>query len=254
MSSGSAAQVFAVTLAVTGLGLVGATVAESGVFGRHPEPLPETVGLPENAAPRVAEAEPEVVVPPGVPEWPDEVPEGTGDGSSDPGAAAADTDGSGAPGVGGVAIAAGPDGDAMAPASPAEGSGTVTEAWEPTRRATDRGGCLLTANRATMATAVERREPRGTEGPFTANGEPIYAYLDAANGTGVEQSLTFRWRQKDTGSTYFDEATVGPSSRFRTWADRALPLDQLGPWVVQLLDADRCLIAQMEFDLVAPTW
>ena len=84
--------------------------------------------------------------------------------------------------------------------------------------------------------------------------QPIFCFMDFANGTGVSQPVSVVWTQNETGASYLDEMEAGAGSRWRTWTERPLPLDQLGHWTVQMLDTERCLISELEFDLVAPTW
>jgi hypothetical protein len=224
-------QVFVLLLGLTSLGLVGGSLIESGAFRPSTDPPPQVIAAgpiqDDGAASDQAEVpdegsaaalQPHEVVPLGVPE--------DGSGDVDPTAEGAN-----------LALGAGPN-DAT---------------WEPLRTAED-GACLVRLNRATMATTIDRREPRGTEGPFMANGEPIFCFMDFANGTGVSQPVSVVWTQNETGASYLDDMEAGAGSRWRTWTERPLPLDRLGHWTVQMLDAERCLIAELEFDLVAPTW
>lgn len=161
------------------------------------------------------------------------------------------------------------EGSAPAPPAPAppegsdsgsgEGSGVAVElapspAWEPLRRGSLAEPCLVRANRAVLATRMNGREPGDTDGPYTANGEPLYMFVDLANTTGVSQELTVVWRQQESGASFVDLLEAGPGSRWRTWAERPLPLDQIGPWVVQVVDAERCLIDEVSFRLAAPSW
>lgn len=229
MNPDASQQVFVLLLGLTSVGLVGGSVIESGVLAPSGDPpgVPAQDEVTEVADPEEPEAEgsaealqPSDLVPLGEP-----------------------LEGSGQPTV-------------LAEAQPeSEGSAAPGEdtVWAPLRSGDD-APCLVRINRATMANTIHRREPMETEGPFMANGEPIFCFLDFANGTGVSQPVTLVWTQNETGDSYLDEMEAGAGSRWRTWTERPLPLDQLGHWTVQILDTERCLIDEIEFDLVAPTW
>lgn len=230
MNPDASQQVFVLLLGLTSVGLVGGSVVESGILTPSAEPL--GVPAPTEPAPaaEVDAEEPEAAEEALQPD--DLVPLG------EP-----------IEGVGEVVVAA------VEPVADEE-AGAVANGdreWAPLRSSDD-APCLVRVNRATMANNIDRREPRETEGPFMANGEPIFCFLDFANGTGVSQPVTLVWTQNETGASYLDEMEAGAGSRWRTWTERPLPLDQLGHWTVQILDSERCLIGDIEFDLVAPTW
>lgn len=124
---------------------------------------------------------------------------------------------------------------------------------EPSRTYDDEP-CRVRANRAVMTREVRRREPVPLEGPLLADGYPAIAYLDTQNTTGRRQPLRVQWTQLDTGTVYRSSLSAGASHRWRTWAERVLPLSEVGPWRVEVLDADRCLVASMQFELRAPAW
>ena len=227
MNPDASQQVFVLLLGLTSLGLVGGSILESGAFRPTTDPPPQNIAsepaesLEPEAAEEPAEGSAEALQPHEV------IPLGEPEGS------AAEE----------VAVVEAEDADP----TPAEAE------WAPLRTAQD-GACLVRLNRATMATSINRREPRGTEGPFMANGEPIFCFMDFANGTGVSQPVSVVWTQNETGESYLHDMEAGAGSRWRTWTERPLPLDQLGNWTVQMLDSERCLIGELEFDLVAPTW
>lgn len=239
-------QVFALLVGVAAAGIVAATLTESGVL-RAPEDGAEVAAIEAPTAPTSPDGVPDELLDP----VPDEVadpslavpsePIPTGDGSADTGA----VEGSGAAVDAAAAAAAG--GEAADDDAP-------DGAWEPLRRAADGTPCLVRANRALIANGINRREPTGTEGPFRANGEPIIAFFDMANGTGVSQPVTVVWTRDEDGASFLDTIDAGPGSRWRTWVERPFALDRIGAWTVQLLDDERCLIDEVSFDLVAPEW
>lgn len=226
MNPDASQQLFVLLLGLTSVGLVVGSVVESGAFVAAGDPPPQVVATepsedaPEEPPPAPVDEgsgtalQPHEVVPLGPPD----------EGSAEPEVVAA---------------------------APAEQRNQGV--WAPLRTSQE-SPCLVRVNRATMATSIHRREPRGTEGPFLANGQPIVCFLDFANGTGVSQPITLVWSQNDTGASYLDNVEAGAGSRWRTWTERPLPLDQLGHWTVQVLDSERCLVGEIEFDLVAPTW
>lgn len=227
MNPDASQQVFVLLLGLTSVGLVGGAVIESGILAPSGDP-PRVAAQDEQEQAAPVEDDLEGSAEPLQPS--DLVPLGAPDDEQAAPAAAAD----------------------QGPA--AEGSGEAADpVWAPLRSSDD-APCLVRVNRATMANSIHRREPMETEGPFMANGEPIFCFLDFANGTGVSQPVTLTWTQNETGASYLDEMEAGAGSRWRTWTERPFPLDQLGHWTVQILDAERCLIGEIEFDLVAPTW
>ncbi len=170
-----------------------------------------------------------------------------GSGADDPdgsGSSAADGSGAGSPGAEGSGDGAAAEGTAVAPA----------DAWAPLARADQGDVCRVRLNRGSVATEIHRREPRGTEGPFLANGQPIYIFVDVHNSTGVAQPLTIYWQQTDTGYSFLQTMEAGAGSRWRTWTEQPLALEQIGPWTVRLLDEDRCLVEELRFELQAPSW
>lgn len=230
MNPDASQQLFVLLLGLTSVGLALGTVVESGAFGSSADPPPQVVATEpeedeehEPVAANEDEGSGEALQPHDV------VPLGPAEeGSAQPEVVAEANDGEPAPEEGG-------------------------DVWAPLRTSDD-APCLVRLNRATMATNIHRREPRGTEGPFMANGQPIFCFLDFANGTGVSQPVDVVWSQNETGASYLDNVEAGAGSRWRTWTERPLPLDQLGHWTVQILDSERCLVDEIEFDLVAPTW
>ncbi len=243
-------QVFVVLFALTCAGVIGATLLESGAISRalNPQAAAETTA---SVSPNTEAATGPDGAPAAAPgdELPDDL---AGSGANSDGSGNlldAELDGDFAEGIPGL-VPFDDEEDANEGAVPSE---EPTGEWAPLRRAERGEPCLVRTNRAMMATGLNRREPVGTEGPFTANGEPILVFMDFANSTGMGHPITVIWRH-DNGTTYFDTAEAGAGSRWRTWAERPLPLDQLGHWTVQLVDSERCLVDELEFDLVAPQW
>lgn len=124
---------------------------------------------------------------------------------------------------------------------------------EPSRTYDDEP-CRVRANRALMARQVRRREPVPYEGPMLADGFPTILYLDTQNTTGRRQRLRVQWSQQETGTVYRSTLQAGASHRWRTWSERPLPLSEVGPWRVEVFDADRCLVTSLRFELRAPAW
>lgn len=268
-------QAFVALAAVAALGLALATVVESGVLrsgrpDRDPSPPIRAAAGADTGPPAPEAAAPPADgsgAPSGVEGSAAPLPAEGSAGPAAPAPAAPAPHDAAAPAVApGAAPGAAPAAPPSPPApTPASGSGetasgvpslelALTDDWAPLRTARDGAGCLVRTNRAVVATGTNRREPTGTDGPYTANGEPLYVYLDFANTTGVSQSVTVHWRQQRTGASYLDTIEAGPGSRWRTWAERPLPLDQIGPWTVRILDDERCLIEELSFELVAPQW
>lgn len=238
-------NLFVTILAVSAAGLVAATAYEADVFApRPPGPAaaPPALAVPDEGEVEIAEAEilvgesdrlGEAAVEDPAPTEPEEA-----------GAVAEPAD---------EPAPAEPDPVApAAPVVPPEADDGV--AWAPLREGTRSEPCLVWANRALMATGLSRREPVGTDGPFTANGEPLVVFMDFANSTGVSQEVTVVWTHGESGVTHIDTTEAGTGSRWRTWVERPFALDELGPWTVQLVDAERCQIADVSFELVAPDW
>ncbi|MFT4705019.1 MAG: hypothetical protein ACI81R_002727 [Bradymonadia bacterium] len=118
----------------------------------------------------------------------------------------------------------------------------------------EQGGCRVRTNRALMARGVHRREPTRTEGPFLADGFPVVAYFDTQNLTERHQRLIVQWIHEPSGAVERHGIVAGQSHRWRNWIEKPLPLSHIGPWRIELLDADRCLVETVQFTLEAPEW
>lgn len=242
-------NLFVTILAVSAAGLVAATAYEADVLAPRPEtaavpPAAEAPEAPDDGVSALVESEPSLDGSGGVPpmEVPVEEPALSDDMAEIAEAAPAEAPVVEAPVV---------EEPAVVPPPPSADDGV---AWAPLREGTRSEPCLVWANRALMATGLARREPVGTDGPFTANGEPLVVFMDFANSTGVSQEVTVVWTHGESGVTHVDTTEAGTGSRWRTWVERPFALDELGPWTVELVDAERCQIAGVSFELVAPDW
>lgn len=126
--------------------------------------------------------------------------------------------------------------------------------WAALRTPTRREPCLVRANRLHIATGRDDREPTGIRGPYLANGEPIVVFMDMANDSGSRQEVGVVWTHEDPPTRWIDEVRVGTGSRWRTWAERPLPLDRLGRWEIEVVDEEGCLVGAVDFELGAPSW
>lgn len=134
-----------------------------------------------------------------------------------------------------------------APRPPAERGVTRWEARETS-------DCRVRANRVVPARRIRRREPIDTEGPFLADGYPIFLFVDLMNRTGRSQRVYVQWVHEASGYVIRDLVNASPSWGWRTSSAQALPLGKLGTWTVELLDADRCLVDAVDLELRAPSW
>jgi hypothetical protein len=149
-------------------------------------------------------------------------------------------------GSGGTADAdnAGPVDDAAEPAAPA-----------PVREGSDDEPCAFRLNRATVARNVEHREPVGADGPFAADGTPLFVFIDADNrGEDASDFATVRWIHRATGGVWSNRARLGRNHRWRTWVDRVLPATRVGAWQAQIIDDQGCLLSTLDFEVIPHGW
>ena len=104
---------------------------------------------------------------------------------------------------------------------------------------------------AVAAREVVDRNPVDTDGPFVANGDPVYIHLTIDNSAGPEQEVTVQWNHLDTENQMTRNLQVGQSRRWRTWAYHRMRPSQVGDWRVLILDAQGCVLAQLDFGVYA---
>jgi len=104
---------------------------------------------------------------------------------------------------------------------------------------------------AVAAREVVDRDPVDPGGPFVANGDPVYIHLTIDNSEGPEQEVTIQWNHLDSGNQMTRNLEVGQSRRWRTWAFHRMRLSQVGDWRVLILDAQGCVLAQLDFGVYA---
>lgn len=100
---------------------------------------------------------------------------------------------------------------------------------------------------AVAAREVVDRSPVDLDGPFVADGDPVYVHLTIDNSEGPEQEVTVQWNHLDTGNQMTRNLDVGQSRRWRTWAYHRMRPSQVGDWRVLILDAQGCVLAQLDF-------
>ena len=122
-------------------------------------------------------------------------------------------------------------------------------AWAEGEEAVEEEGISL--NRAVAAREIQNREPLNTEGPFTADGERLYIYLDVCNPTGEHQELTVTMHHLDRDRQVTQTVDVGPSRRWRTWVYHRMRSSQAGDWRVEVRAPDGSLLSEMSFQVVA---
>jgi hypothetical protein len=144
-----------------------------------------------------------------------------------------------------------PDGP-PAPEPTVDGSAPGDAFWR--RRPTREEPCTFAVRTIVVARSIRSREPQRTEGPYEANGEPLYLYMEVFNDSGQRARARARFVHTDSGETVLGTADIGISSRWRTWIDFVTPPGRLGGWTVQIIDDDRCLAAEHPFEMIPPGW
>lgn len=114
--------------------------------------------------------------------------------------------------------------------------------------------CGFDVRRHAVARTVTRSEPAGTTGPFEANGQPLYFFVELTNRLENRQRARVVITHVASGTSLSGNVEVGVSSRWRTWVDLIPPPSLLGPWEVRVLDSERCLAAQYTFETIPPGW
>lgn len=114
--------------------------------------------------------------------------------------------------------------------------------------------CQFHLRSVVVARGIRGREPQRSEGPYEANGEPLYLYFEAQNDAGQRARARARFHHAESGTTLTGTADIGVSSRWRTWVDFVIPPARLGTWTVHVLDDERCLAGETTFEMIPPGW
>jgi hypothetical protein len=107
---------------------------------------------------------------------------------------------------------------------------------------------LVTLASLNVAQGVANRQPVALDGPFYADGSPVYVYLVVNNPSGQAQTLTLTWyHEGDFAFTQTVEA--GQSPHWRTWAWAAMRASRAGEWVVEVSDANGTFLDETRFSV-----
>jgi hypothetical protein len=87
-------------------------------------------------------------------------------------------------------------------------------------------------NRALVTRGVEDREPLDAEGPFEADGERLYIFLDVDNRWEPNVDLVVRWTHEESELAFTQTINVGQSRRWRTWVYHRMSPARAGHWNV----------------------
>lgn len=140
--------------------------------------------------------------------------------------------------------------DAQSDRAPAEGAAPI-EAPEAAAGAAGSNepaaSCGPSINRALMAREVLEREPVGTAGPFSADGEPIYLFAEFDNRAGPDSEVTLRWRHDASEHVFEQQMDVGVSPSWRTWARHRIAPSRTGAWAVDIVGPDDCVTRTVAF-------
>jgi hypothetical protein len=100
------------------------------------------------------------------------------------------------------------------------------------------------------ARRVEDRVAYETEGPFEADGERVYIWLEFQNPDRIEQVFTLDWHFVDRNRHSTQTIEVGASSRWRTWVYRTLREPTVGNWHVEVRAGDGTVLGQVDFEVI----
>jgi hypothetical protein len=119
--------------------------------------------------------------------------------------------------------------------------------------AVDETICAGEIVRAVVAHDVQEREPVGTDGPFRADGEPTYVFMQVNNPDGPEKEYTLRWLYSGSDAAPFTQSiTAGVSPMWRTWARHRIREGQVGTWTVEIINPDGCVAETVSFEAIGP--
>lgn len=107
-----------------------------------------------------------------------------------------------------------------------------------------------TLNQAVIAGGVEAHQPVGTEGPFVANGERVYVFLDVNNPGPDPVVYTVNWHHVDRDRQSSQTIEAGRSPRWRTWVYRRATERTAGSWRVEVVAPNGDVQAELDFTIV----
>lgn len=135
------------------------------------------------------------------------------------------------------------------PASSPAGAEATERRAEAASHETVHASNGLTLRRLVVAHDVENREPVGSAEPFEADGEPIFAFIEMANGSDEAQRILVTFEREDGRA-------VGPISleipanapRWRTWA-RSSWLRRPGSWTAVVRTEEGEILQSVQFEI-----
>lgn len=108
----------------------------------------------------------------------------------------------------------------------------------------------LTVVEAALATGVESRQPVGVSASFDTATEKVWAWVKVENRQ-APTTVTMVWKQGDRVRSTV-ELHVGTSPRWRTWSRRRVGARDVGPWTVEVRDAEDRLLETLRFEVTTP--
>lgn len=147
-----------------------------------------------------------------------------------------------------------PQPEATEPATGSDEDPTpAAQEQEPPAPPTEPAACAGEIVRGVVAQDVQEREPVGAAGPFHADGEPTYVFLEVNNPDGPEKEYTLRWTYSGTDAAPFTQTiSAGVSPTWRTWARHRIREGQTGAWTVEVLNPDGCVAHTVAFEATSP--
>ena len=104
----------------------------------------------------------------------------------------------------------------------------------------------LEVARIEICTAIEEREPAGSDSLFSSELEVLYCFTEI-KGAEDSTAVTHLWSY---GEREMAEITLPVKSmRWRTWSSKRLVEGWKGDWMVQVLSADGDVLAERSFTL-----
>ena len=102
----------------------------------------------------------------------------------------------------------------------------------------------LNVAEASLATAIEDREPRGVADSFPAEVEQVFLWT-RVTGAVEETVVEHVWYFEDEETDRVSLAVGGPS--WRTWSAKTIPADWTGEWRVEVLGPDDSVLESVSF-------
>jgi hypothetical protein len=100
-------------------------------------------------------------------------------------------------------------------------------------------------SRAVVARALEDRLPLETEGPYVADGERLYIFLEVAN-PGAPCVYTVNWHHVDRDRSFSQTLDIGRSRAWRTWVYHGMSASRVGRWHVEVVAPGGEVQAQLD--------